>query len=454
MVKAERSVRRHAFGMWPYHPDLLATPVPRYTSFPTAAEFGDEVGPRDLDAALAAIGEEEPVSLYLHIPYCREICWYCGCNTGAANRGGRVSAYLQRLGEEIDLIARHLAGRGRVRRIAWGGGSPNAIAPEAFDGLMSRIGHAFRCDDPVVSIELDPRGFDAQWAEALRRNKVSRASLGVQTFAPHVQAAIGRIQPHADIVRTVAELRAAGVDSINFDLMYGLPGQSTGDLAETLDAAIAMSPDRLAVFGYAHVPHLLSRQRRIDETALPDGRTRFGQAALAHGILCDAGYQPIGFDHFAKPDDAIAVAARAGTLCRNFQGFTEDESDVLIGLGASAISAFPGWLLQNEKNAGRYHLQIGNGRFATARGIARSPLDRLTGGLIERLLCKGQADLTGLPDLAAIRHRLADFEREGLIAWSGNRLVLRDGALPYARGIAAALDPYRRHSRTRFSSAV
>ncbi len=440
--------------MWPYHPDLLATTVPRYTSFPTAAEFSDDVGPEDLHAALAAVGEDEPVSLYLHIPYCREICWYCGCNTGAANRSGRVSAYLQRLGEEIDLIARHLAGRGRVRRIAWGGGSPNAIALEAFDALMLRVRQAFRCDDPVVSIELDPRGFDSQWADALGRNKVSRASLGVQTFAPHVQAAIGRVQPHADIVRTVARLRGAGVDSINFDLMYGLPRQSAGDLAETLDAAIAMGPDRLAVFGYAHVPHLLPRQRRIDAAALPDGRVRFAQAALAYETLCAAEYQPIGFDHFATPGDAIAVAARAGVLRRNFQGFTEDGSDVLIGLGASAISAFPGWLLQNEKNAGRYHLQIGNDRFATARGVRRSPLDRLTGRLIELLLCNGQADLTGLPDLAAIRHRLAAFERAALIIWSGNRLVLGNGALPYARGIVATLDPYRQHSQTRFSSAV
>jgi oxygen-independent coproporphyrinogen-3 oxidase len=187
---------------------------------------------------------------------------------------------------------------------------------------------------------------------------------------------------------------------------------------------------------------------------LPDGRVRFAQAALAYETLCAAEYQPIGFDHFATPGDAIAVAARAGVLRRNFQGFTEDGSEVLIGLGASAISAFPGWLLQNEKNAGRYHLQIGNDRFATARGVRRSTLDRLTGRLIELLLCNGQADLTGLPDLAAIRHRLAAFECAALTIWSGNRLVLGNGALPYARGIVATLDPYRQHSQTRFSSAV
>lgn len=440
--------------MWHYHPDLLAAPVPRYTSFPTAAEFGDDVGAGDMVSALAAIGFDEPISLYLHIPYCREICWYCGCNTGAANRTGRVQAYLQRLGEEIDLVGRRLAGRGRVRRIAWGGGSPNAIPADDFDALMLRLGRAFRLDDPVVSIELDPRGFDSRWAATIGRNNVGRVSLGVQTFAPHVQAAIGRVQPHRDIVAAMALLRTAGVASVNFDLMYGLPGQAIVDLQETLDQAIAMHPDRLAVFGYAHVPHLLPRQRQIDTAALPDARARFDQAALAHRYLGDAGYQSIGFDHFALPDDAIARAARAGELRRNFQGFTEDPSEVLIGLGASAISAFPGWLLQNEKNAGRYHLRIGSGQLATARGVRRTVLDQLIGRAIEQILCAGVADLSALPEREGIRARLAGHERAKLISWSGAVLRLADEALPYARGIAAALDPYRAQNQVRFSNAI
>ncbi|MEG3150808.1 oxygen-independent coproporphyrinogen III oxidase [Sphingomonas sp. ZT3P38] len=440
--------------MWRYHPDLLATPVPRYTSFPTAAEFSDDVGPRDMAAALATVGADEGISLYLHIPYCREICWYCGCNTGAANRSGRVSAYLQRLAEEIDLVGARLGGRGVVRRIAWGGGSPNAIAPEEFDALMHRIATAFRCDDPVVSIEIDPRGFDWNWAAALARHNVSRVSLGVQTFAPHIQAAIGRIQPIEEIACVVTQLRAAFVGSINFDLMYGLPGQSVADLATTLDEAIALQPDRLAVFGYAHVPHLLPRQRQIDATALPDAATRFEQAAMAHARLAGAGYQPIGFDHFALPEDEIARAARAGALRRNFQGFTEDPSRILLGLGASAISAFPGWLLQNEKNAGRYHLRIGNGGFATARGLRRTAQDQRIGAAIEQLLCRGDADLRALPGLAEVRDRLAPFEQHGLVAWNGGHVSIAADAVPYARAIVATLDPYRGHSAVRFSNAV
>lgn len=440
--------------MWSYHPELLATPVPRYTSFPTAAEFGDDVGPVDMEHALAQVRGDEPVSLYLHVPYCHEICWYCGCNTGAANRTSRVAAYVQRLGEEIDLIARKLDGRGKVTRIAWGGGSPNALVPSQFDALMDRVRAAFACSAATVSVELDPRGFDWGWADCFSRNKVTRASLGVQTFAPHIQRAIGRIQPTEEIACTVGRLRAAAVESINFDLMYGLPGQSSGDLDETLGIAVSMRPERFAVFGYAHVPHLLPRQRRIDATRLPGATMRFAMAQQAHRLLQGAGYDAIGFDHFAMPHDAIARAARNKTLRRNFQGFTEDQSDVLIGLGASAISAFPGALLQNEKNAGRYHLRIGNGQLATARGIRRSAGDRRRGAVIEALLCRSEAECIGLPDLPDIRARLAPFEERGLIVWSGTRLVLGEEALPYSRSIAAAFDPWRAASTTRFSSAV
>jgi len=440
--------------MWRYIPDVLATPVPRYTSFPTAAEFGDAVDAGDMEGALASVERDTPVSLYLHVPYCRQICWYCGCNTGAANRSTRLDAYLQRLGDEIDLIAARLAGQGRIARIAWGGGSPNAIAPEAFNRLNDRLLTAFDGAGAVGSIEVDPRGFDQAWAASIARNRISRASLGVQTFAPHIQAAIGRVQPETDIARTVELLRNAGVGSINFDLMYGLPGQSTDDLVDTLQRAIAMRPDRLAVFGYAHVPHLLPRQKRIDVTTLPSAQERFVQAGIAHDLLTAAGYQAIGFDHFARPGDAIAIAARAGTLRRNFQGFTEDQSDRLIGLGASAISAFPDRLLQNEKNTGRYHLKIGNGLMATARGLRRSALDARIGAVIEQILCNGRADLSALPLTASADAALKHFQDLALLTRDGHSITLAPDGLPYARSIAAALDPYRAANQVRFSSAI
>ncbi|GAA4781170.1 oxygen-independent coproporphyrinogen III oxidase [Stakelama sediminis] len=437
-----------------YYPELLSTPVPRYTSFPTAAEFHNHVGQGDMADALSRIGNDTPVSLYLHLPFCRQICWYCGCNTAAANRVARLSAYLVNLGREIDLFATQLAGRGRISRIAFGGGSPNAIAPEQFDHLLRHVRGVFDATDAEISVELDPRGFDHRWAQVIARNRVRRASLGVQTFAPHVQAAIGRVQPLESVACVVGQLRAAGVTSLNFDMMYGLPHQNDADLEESLKLAIDLSPDRFAVFGYAHVPHLLPRQRRIDAAALPDVEQRFAMAAHAHSLLEQAGYRPIGFDHFARPEDALSQAAQDGSMRRNFQGYTDDDAEILIGMGASAISSFPGYLLQNEKNSGRYQLRVGAGQFATARGIRRSAQDQWRGAAIEQLLCSGKADLSPLGEVALIRERLIPFAERGLIGWAGNTMILGHEAWPYARGIAAALDPYRQQSTTRFSNAV
>ncbi|WP_294444435.1 oxygen-independent coproporphyrinogen III oxidase [uncultured Sphingomonas sp.] len=440
--------------MWTYHPHLLARAVPRYTSYPTAAEFTNGVGPEDMAAALASLEQGTPVSLYVHIPFCRTICWYCGCNTGAANRTARLDAYLARLHEELEMVAAALDGRAQVNRIAFGGGSPNAITPAAFAGLMRHIEDAFGARGAIRSVELDPRGFDAAWADALGKARVTRASLGVQTFDPALQAAIGRIQPTEDIARTTDWLRGAGVSSINFDLMYGLPGQDEAILAATLDTAIALAPDRLSVFGYAHVPHLIPRQRQIDARALPDVRARFNQAWQAHHRLTGAGYQPIGFDHFALPDDDLARAAAAGRLKRNFQGFTEDQAEVLLGVGASAISQFPDRLLQNAKNAGRWHAALAAGRFATDRGLRRTAQDRVRARAIEAILCQGSADLADVPERGLIAGRLAPFEQLDLLAWHGTRVVLAPDALPYARAIAAALDSYRGEDMARFSNAV
>ncbi|MFN3943291.1 MAG: radical SAM protein, partial [Allosphingosinicella sp.] len=225
---------------WPYHPELLATPVPRYTSYPTAAEFDDTVGSADLSAALAGVEGDAPVSLYLHIPYCHEICWYCGCNTGAANRAKRLAAYLEALEAEVELVAARLAGRGRPTRIAFGGGSPNAIGPQDFLRLLARVRAAF--GEAPISIELDPRSLSDEWLEAIGAAGATMASLGVQTLEDHVQRAIGRVQPRDEVERAAAGLRRASVASLNFDLMYGLPGQTRADLEATLAAAIVMRP--------------------------------------------------------------------------------------------------------------------------------------------------------------------------------------------------------------------
>ncbi|MBB5704871.1 oxygen-independent coproporphyrinogen III oxidase [Sphingopyxis panaciterrulae] len=428
--------------MWSYHPDLLAKPVPRYTSYPTAMEFADDVGADDQARALDAVESATPVSLYVHIPFCESICWYCGCNTGAAGRKQRLDDYLTALRAEIALVAKRLGGRGRIRRIAFGGGSPNAIAPVELVRLLDLLLTVFDAHRPDVSIELDPRGFSSEWALVLAAAHVTRVSLGVQTFAPHVQQAIGRIQPLSHIERVVAALRLRDIDAINFDLMYGLPGQALADVEATIDEAIRLAPSRIAFFGYAHLPQMIPRQRRIDAGRLPDQRLRFEQARLGYRRLTAAGYVPVGFDHFARPDDSLAAAAREGRVNRNFQGFTEDDAPVLLGFGASAISKFPDLIVQNEKKSGPYRDLVGAGRLAAARGVRVDAGEQRRARYIRDLLCSGRAHL-GAGELAPARSALSDFERRDLIEWNGDVLVIRDCALPYARHVAAQFDGIR-----------
>jgi oxygen-independent coproporphyrinogen-3 oxidase len=453
LIERNESVRGliHPTRMWTYHPDLLAIPVPRYTSFPTAAEFGEGVGAVQLDTALAA--QAGDVSLYVHIPFCEKICWYCGCNTSAANRTDRVASYLDALHREIVLVAERLPVSARVTRIAFGGGSPNGISPIDFVRLVDALTLQFATSHPITSIELDPRTLGLAWTGVIASVGVERASLGVQTFAPALQQAIGRVQPESVIAESTAMLREAGVRSLNFDLMYGLPGQTMAHLEDSLARTVALGADRIALFGYAHVPHLIPRQRRIDARDLPDAALRFAMAAFGHAYLLDAGYVAVGFDHFAKPGDALAQATLTGHLKRNFQGFTDDQAPVLIGLGASAISGFPDLLVQNEKNTGRYRMMLSQDKLTANRGVLRSADDRRRAAVIEGLLCRGRAHVE--PDL----HReawalLQPYFAAGLCEADGDDLVILPGGLPYARSIAARFDPYRKDSLRRFSSAV
>lgn len=439
--------------MWPYYPDLLDQPVPRYTSYPTAAEFSDDVGGAAQAAAVEAVPPHAAISLYVHIPYCREICWYCGCNTGAANRSGRISSYLEALDQEIHLLARHLGGRGRIQRLAFGGGSPNAIAPLAFVRLLDRIVTELDAGGAEISIELDPRSLDNAWFDVLRDARVTRASLGVQTLAPHIQQAIGRVQPLELIERTVDRLRAAGIKSLNFDLMYGLPHQHLADLATTLSQSVRLEPDRIALFGYAHLPTLIPRQRRIDAADLPDTRHRFEQAAHGYELLTGAGYHAIGFDHFARPSDPLAAAAAQGRVHRNFQGFTDDPCEIMLGVGASAISQFPGLIVQNEKMTGRYRMLVGAHQLAGRRGVERQADDRWRAEAIESLLCSGEAR-TSADRLSRVRHALEPFVNKGLIRCDPTWVRLLPAGLPYARAIASCFDRYRQHSPGTFSHAV
>ncbi|MFC4254379.1 oxygen-independent coproporphyrinogen III oxidase [Altererythrobacter xixiisoli] len=437
--------------MWPYHADLLATPVPRYTSYPTAAEFTPDLEPGAFADAVATATDD--VSLYIHIPFCEKICWYCGCNTGAANRAQRLASYLEALHREIARVAALLPASARVRRIAFGGGSPNALTPTDFLRLYQQLLTHFPIEDPLVSIELDPRTLTEEWGAVIAGIGASHASMGVQTFAPQLQQAIGRVQPLAMIEAGVRILRDAGITSMNFDLMYGLPGQTLDDLTQALDLSCRFGAERIALFGYAHVPHLIPRQRRIDATALPGAEERFRMAWHGFSQLQGAGYQPVGFDHFALPGDPLAQALQSGRLRRNFQGFTDDRAPALIGLGASAISSFPGLLAQNEKNPGRYRMMLSQDQLPVALGIVRGIEDRRRGAIIEELLCRNRARVDRAV-LESAWDRLAPYVETGLCEMDNGALVILPHGLPYARSIAAAFDPYRSHSPRRFSSAV
>ncbi|MBV7266344.1 radical SAM protein [Erythrobacter ani] len=436
--------------MWTYHSDLLEKAVPRYTSYPTAADFGP-INPGSLGEAIARADGD--VSLYLHIPFCEKICYYCGCNTGAAGRRERVESYLQALLAELTSVSGLLPKSARVRRIAFGGGSPNAIEPHEFLGLVEAITSQFATAEAIWSIELDPRSMSGEWGAAIGHAGITRASMGVQTFAPHCQRAIGREQSDALICRSIDWLRSTGVTSLNFDLMYGLPGQTTADLEDSLEYTRLLGADRVALFGYAHVPNLVPRQRMIDATALADKVERFGMARLGYEFLTGHGYNAVGFDHFALPYDAMAIAAANGTLRRNFQGFTDDCSEVIIGLGSSAISAFPELLAQNEKNSGRYRMLASQGRLTASHGINRSLRDQLNGATIEKLLCQGLAEIT-LCQMPHVRGRLAPFLERGMATIDGMKLKINPDGLPYARSIAGLFDTFRDENTKTFSSAI
>lgn len=316
--------------------------VPRYTSYPPATRFTDTIGGGAWESWVRDVPDAPVLSLYVHIPFCRSMCWYCGCNTTVPNRDSRIERYLGALHREI--ATRPAPAGGVVRHIHFGGGSPDMLSPERFGGIMTALRRQYDvAPDAEIAVELDPRGVDPALCAALAENGVTRASLGVQDLSEEVQTLIHRIQPAEQVDTAARSLRAAGIDAINMDIMYGLPAQTVERVEATARAVAGMGADRISVFGYAHVPWFKKHQRAIPEDRLPGARARFDQMAAAAGVLARAGYRTVGFDHFARPEDKLARAAHDGTLRRNFQGYTDDPYDILVGFGASSISeAAPG----------------------------------------------------------------------------------------------------------------
>ena len=438
-------------------------PVPRYTSYPTAPHFSEAVGPADYGDWLAKVSADTKLSLYLHVPFCDTLCWFCGCHTKIVRRYEPVAAYFEVLIEELRLVADRLGGRRPVQHVHLGGGSPTILSGDDHARLAAVLRRHFDLQpDAQVAIEIDPRGMTENDVAALAAAGVNRASLGVQDIDARVQQAINRIQPFEETAAVVEMLRAAGIEALNLDLMFGLPHQTVDGLGRTVERALTLAPNRIALFGYAHVPQMKSHMRLIPEDALPDSAERWAQQDAAAERLIAAGYWQIGLDHFARPDDSLARALDGGHLRRNFQGYTDDRAPVLIGLGASAIGELPQGYVQNQVPMRAYAKAVQAGALATAKGIALSADDRLRRAVIERLMCELAVDLDQIcaeqgadgsdfgPELA----RLAALEQDRLVERDGRMIRITEAGRPLLRSVACVFDRYLGRGQARHSQAV
>lgn len=437
--------------------------LPRYTSYPTAPQFSDAITHGTYADWLASLPGETSASLYLHVPFCRSMCWYCGCHTTITQRDAPIIDYLATLRNEIGLVAQHLTTPLTVRHVHFGGGTPTIMEPAEFVGLMELLRSRFALSsDAEIAVEIDPRTLTRRMTSALGEAGVTRASLGVQSFDPVVQRAINRIQSFEQTARATEGLREAGIRGVNFDLIYGLPHQSVDSCIDTVRQSLALRPERFSVFGYAHIPSFKKHQQKIDEAALPDGAARHAQSEAIAETLIEAGYRRIGLDHFALPEDSMVQAQLDGVLHRNFQGYTTDPSDVLIGFGASSIGRLTQGYIQNEVVLGRYAERIARGELATAKGYALTADDRLRADLIERIMCDFQVDVAQVchrhdmapEDLLNSIVRLRTLEGDGVIRLDGHKLAVADDARFLVRSVASAFDAYLGESGRTHSRAV
>ncbi len=437
--------------------------VPRYTSYPTAPHFSPAIGAERYAEGLDELPPDMPLSLYLHILYCAEMCWFCACNVKITKQYAPVADYLEYLWREIDMIAGLVPDGMRARHIHFGGGTPTILTPADFTATVERLRERFHfAADAEVAVELDPRTTDRDYVRAMAACGVTRASMGVQDFDPAVQEAINRIQPYDITARVFDWLREEGVTEINMDLIYGLPRQTVPGVVETIDKAVGLAPRRIALFGYAHVPWMKKHQTLIHESELPGIEERWRQYEAAAARLGEAGYVAIGLDHFARADDELALALAGRRLHRNFQGYTTDEAPALIGLGASGIGSLPQGYVANQPEVHRYKDAIRAGHPATARGIAVGDDDRLRRALIERLMCDMAVDIGAVcrdfdadpGQFAEEMAALAPMEADGLLVREGMRIRMTEDGRPLVRAACAAFDRYLKAGETRHSKAV
>ena len=429
---------------------LFDARVPRYTSYPTANHFSANVGPPDMPEWLSAVPAGAAVSLYMHVPFCRRLCWFCACRTQGTSSGTPVRAYAERLKRELEIVMSHLPSGVRLSRLHWGGGTPTLMDPDIITDMAATIKAALPfADNAEFSVEIDPCEIDDARMDALAEAGLTRASIGIQDFNPDIQTMIGRIQSF-ETTRVAAEgLRARGIESLNVDLLYGLPAQTIPGMSQTVQKVLSLAPDRVALYGYAHVPWMARRQALIPTDELPGPQDRLALFESAATLFSWDGLMDIGIDHFARPEDGLARAAKAGTLRRNFQGYTDDQAEVLIGLGASSISRFPQGYAQNAPATSAWGAAIEEGRLSTSRGHTMSADDTLRAAAIERLMCDFKVSFQRLADdtgesLAVVEAIFKGVPEafEGAVDRKPDGIEIRPKSWALTRMVARALDAY------------
>jgi oxygen-independent coproporphyrinogen-3 oxidase len=472
-VKVSPSMPGAAHQSVDFDADLLgrlAKSGPRYTSYPTADRFTEAFGYRDYLQAVAGVrtrGAAKPLSLYLHIPFCDKLCYYCACNKIVTRNREKSATYLGYLKREVEMQGLLFAGMNGVEQLHFGGGTPTYLSDEQMDELMAHLRRSFRFAPDNVgeySIEVDPRTVTPQRVHRLREQGFNRLSLGVQDFDPEVQKAVNRIQPQAETRSIIDAARGAGFRSVSIDLIYGLPKQTTTTMAQTLDKVIACDPDRIAVYHYAHMPHLFKSQRRISESELPSSDAKLAMLSLCIERLTGAGYVYIGMDHFAKPTDDLAVAQRQGRLHRNFQGYSTYADTDLVSCGVSAISAVGTTYSQNVKTLEAYYDLLDKNELPIARGIRLTMDDVLRRSLIQKLMCQFEVSVPAIEQAFPIAfakyfatelEQLRQLEADGLVTvekdWISvsmkGRLLIRNVCMVFDRYLASRGNGPR-HSQT------
>lgn len=440
-------------------PELLAKydrPGPRYTSYPPANRFQSGVGAAEYRAALGQIEPGAELALYLHIPFCERRCDYCGCFTIPTRKRSVAAAYAERCIQEMELVSEALPGRIRASAVHLGGGTPTYLEPGDLERLLGAVRRIFDVSPGAeIAVEVDPRVTSEAHLDALVRVGANRISVGVQDTSPEVQEAIGRFQSREQSLRFIALCREKGFRNLNVDLVYGLPRQTVERFRSTLEDVLSARPDRLAIFGYAHVPWIMPHQKRIDPAELPGAAERLELYLLAHDILTSAGYRHIGMDHFALPEDELSKAQESGRLGRNFMGYTPNRDARNLGFGLSAIGELHAGYFQNVKKLSRYAAAIERGELPTERGFLTGEDDLLRRFAIREILCNLRVDFAATEARFGVRFSeyfarelrdLAGLEADGLVALSDRGIAVTELGRLFLRNIAMVFDRYLRES--------